>query len=159
MVTQKTFASLPSAFEAADANYLGISPPVSCSRLVKGRTIKPQQKLKHDEKDNYQQKLFNYKFTALKSLIFLLVFYAIGPQNLASGSRGTRSPRCRAAGPLIRRSTRRSTTTLPPARPDGAHQPQVDRAPAGVRYYPNRYATRPAGGRTVSSYHVIGLMA
>ena len=28
-------------------------------------------------------KTFNYKFTALKSLIFLLVFYAIGPQNLA----------------------------------------------------------------------------
>ncbi len=28
-------------------------------------------------------KTFNYRFPALKSLIFLLVFYAIGPQNLA----------------------------------------------------------------------------
>jgi pimeloyl-ACP methyl ester carboxylesterase len=101
-------------------------------------------------------KTFNYKFTALKSLIFLLVFYAIGPQNLAwaQGEFVLHVVAPQATDPAIDRALDDHLAWLDPTAPTN-HKlivllPGFDTIPTDMQLVQQEAARL--------GYHVIGLM-
>jgi hypothetical protein len=101
-------------------------------------------------------KTFNYKFTALKSLIFLLVFYAIGPQNLvwAQGEFVLHVVAPQATDPAIDRALDDHLAWLDPTAPTN-HKLFVFLP--GFSLTPSDYQLVPQEAARLG-YHVIGLM-
>src|SRR6266700_737003 len=101
-------------------------------------------------------KTFNYRFPALKSLIFLLVFYAIGPQNLAwaQGEFVLHFVAPQATDPAIDRALDDHPAWLDPTAPTN-HElivllPGFDTIPTDMQLVQQEAARL--------GYHVVGLM-